>query len=286
MTSPRARRLAPSLLLLALLALAGAAQAQAPAGTVAALQGRAEAQRGGEQTWRALAPGTDVFVGDRLRTAEASRLKVLMRDDSVITLGPKSELVVDRLVVGATSTSRMDQVVGTVRAVVTDRYGSRGSSFEVKTPTAVAGVRGTGFVSLADADGKRTRVVGLYDMTWVRGVADTRGEFEVGVGPGQMTEVLAGQQPSKPRDLSASELDALVGPTEMVPGPPAADRPGEPAAEDTDAADEEGSGDQYDPATPGPPGGGSFNRPDGVIDQPLDRLRERSGLPPPPPPNR
>jgi hypothetical protein len=48
----------------------------------------------------------------------------------------------------------------------------------------------------------------------------------------------------------------------------------------------EGSGDRGDPATPGPPGGGSLNRPDGVIDQPIDRLQHGSGLPTPPPPNR
>jgi hypothetical protein len=95
-----------------------------------------------------------VFIGDRLRTAEASRVKVLMRDQSVITLGPRSELVVDQMVVGDTSTSKMDAVVGSVRAVVTDRYGARGSSFEVKTPTAVAGRARHRVRLLIDSDGK------------------------------------------------------------------------------------------------------------------------------------
>ncbi len=181
-------RLPSTLIILALTATLAAAQAPSPAGTVASLQGRADAQAGGQATWRPLTTGKDVFVGDRLGTADASRLKVLMRDDSVLTLGPKSELVVDQLDVrDGGGTSRLGAVVGAVRAVVTDRYGTPGSSFEMKTPTAVAGVRGTGFVVLVDDDGKRTRVIGLYDVTWVRSITDTSGRREVHVGPGQMT---------------------------------------------------------------------------------------------------
>src|SRR5262245_21544153 len=130
-------RLASSLMLM----LAAGAHAQSPAGTVAALQGRAEAQTGGQTAWRVLALRSDVFVGERLRTADASRLRLLMRDDSVSTLGPRSELVIDEQVVRTEGgTSRLGALVGAVRAVVTDRYGKPGASFEVKTPTAVAGV--------------------------------------------------------------------------------------------------------------------------------------------------
>jgi hypothetical protein len=259
-----------------------AAQAPAPAGTVAALQGRAEAQPGGQATWRALATGKDVFPGERLRTGEASRLKLLMRDDSVVTLGPKSELTIDQLVVrDGGGTSRLGAVVGAVRAVVTDRYGTKGSSFEMKTPTAVAGVRGTGFVALVDEDGKRTRVIGLYDVTWVRSVTDAAGRHEVRVGPGQITEVVIGGLPTKPRDLTSSERDALVASTVVTPSPPEGGAPGEPTP--GEAVPDEGSGDPHDPATPTQPGGPVFQRPDATIDQPIDQLRQRREPPPPPP---
>jgi hypothetical protein len=256
-----------------------------PAGTVAALQGRAEAQRGATAAWAALAVRQDVFVGDRLRTAEASRLKLLMRDDSVITLGAKSELVIDaQLVRTEGSTSTLGVAVGAVRAVVTDRYGTKGSRFEVKTPTAVAGVRGTGFLALVDEDAKRTRIVGLYDVTAVRSVTDPAGRREVRVGPGQITEVLAGALPTKPRDLAPGERAALEALATV--GPPSGEIPGSeaPPAGAGEVPDE-GSGDPGDPATPGPPGGGAIQRPDGAIDQPLDRLRGPR-QPPPPPPSR
>jgi hypothetical protein len=264
------------------LCLGGLAWAQSPAGTVAALQGRADSQAAGQPAWRALALKSDVFVGERVRTADASRLKLLMRDDSVLTLGPRSELTIDQQVVkgdggAATDTSRLGALVGSVRAVVTERYGSRGSSFEVKTPTAVAGVRGTGFVVLVDADGKRTRVIGLYHTTWVRSVADSRGRHEVRIGPGQITEIIAGGEPTKPREVTREEQESLTGDTTMAGGP------GTQPATGTATTPPEGSGDTGDPATPGPPTGLPSQRPDAAIDQPLDRLPGPKEPPPPPP---
>ncbi|HXJ35714.1 MAG TPA: FecR family protein [Candidatus Eisenbacteria bacterium] len=263
---------------------AAVARAADPAGSVASLEGRAEAQHGGEATWAALAAGSDVFVGDHVRTADASRVKLLMRDDSVLTVGAKSEITIDELAArpGGPSTSRLGQLVGTLRAVVTERYGTRGSSFEVKTPTAVAGVRGTGFISLVDPDAKRTRVIGLYDITFVRSVTDTQGRHEVRIGPGQLTEILVGGQPSKPREVTKTELQSFTGLTEIKPGPPSGGEAGGPPS-GPGSVPAEGSGDRGDPATPGPGGGRTIQRPDGVIDQPVDKFRGPQPPPPPPP---
>ena len=205
-----------------------------------------------------------------------------MRDDSVLTLGPRSEMTIDQLEVrDRGGTSRLGVAVGAVRAIVTDRYGTSGSSFEVKTPTAVAGVRGTGFVALVDDDAKRTRVIGLYDVTFVCSIVDKACRHEVRVGPGQITEVIAGGLPTKPRDLTASQRDALVASTVLTPSGPEGLPPGTPP--DDTGVPAEGSGDRGDPATPGQPGGPVFQRPDAQIDQPLDRLRQPQPPPPPPP---
>jgi hypothetical protein len=179
-------------------------------------------------------------------------------------------------------TSQLDALAGSVRAVVTERYGSKGSSFQMKTPTAVAGVRGTGFVALVDSDGKRTRVIGLYDTTFVCGLVDPACKHEVQVHPMQMTEVLAGGLPSKPQTLPRAQFDALVADTES--GGPAAGTPPPPgAAGEGGGPPEEGSGNPGDPATPDQPGGGSIRRPDGKIEQPIDQLRGPKEPPPPPP---
>jgi hypothetical protein len=277
------------LLLLLLLASHAAAQSAAPAGQVASLEGHADVQRGGQAVWTALATGKDVFVGDHVRTGDASRLKLLMRDDSVLTLGAKAELTIDAQVVHGgpegTDTTRLGQLVGSLRAVVTERYGTKGSSFEVRTPTAIAGVRGTGFVTLVDEDGKRTRVIGIYDTTYVRSVIDPSGRHEVHVGPHEMTEILAGELPSKTHAVSGPAFDALVAPTEVQPGPPEGTPPSGPGAQGPGAPPAEGSGDPGDPATPVVPSGRATGGPSGPVDQPIDHFRQPP-QPPPPPPNR
>src|SRR5262245_32384873 len=111
-------------------------------GTVAAVQGTAEIRRGG--TAAAAAVGVGVRVGDELRTAEG-KMRVVFQDDSVIDLSERSTVVVDEQVfnpaTGEASTL-MNLLVGKARALVSHYYGTAGTSYEVRTPTAVAGVRG------------------------------------------------------------------------------------------------------------------------------------------------
>jgi len=86
------------LLVMATLFVARAAAAE-DVGWVATLEGTAEVQRSG--TWSGLAQGAALQLGDHVRTAAASRVKLLFRDDSVLTLAERSELVVDEQVAGA-----------------------------------------------------------------------------------------------------------------------------------------------------------------------------------------
>ena len=75
---------------------------------------------------------------------------------------------------------------------MTERYGASGAHFEVETPTAIAGVRGTGFIANYDASKDETVVVGLFDTTTVRSRADTRALHAVALGPGLATAVKRG----------------------------------------------------------------------------------------------
>src|SRR5581483_4920221 len=79
MTSRPIRRLALLSIACALL-LARAARAADQVGTVAALEGSAEASHPGEAAWTPLAPGAAILLGDELRTAADGKLKVLFRD--------------------------------------------------------------------------------------------------------------------------------------------------------------------------------------------------------------
>src|SRR2546425_11071760 len=211
MTRPAAMGAALALL------LGAAAGAQEPVGSVAALEGSADALHAGQAAAVALKPADAVLLGDRLHTAAASKLRLLFRDDSVLTLAAESELTVTAQLVGpARANSTLSLWVGTLRALVTDRYKTPGSSFEVETPTAVAGVRGTAFVVNYDAARKTTLVVSLVDVVCVR--ARGKGGPEGCLTPRLYTEVRAGKLPSKAATMDERRLGALIEATEILGG--------------------------------------------------------------------
>ena len=249
------------------------ARAAEQVGAVAALEGRADALRQGGD-WTALAAGDPVMLGDRLRTAAAAKLKILFRDESVLTLAASSEMTVDEQVAGAAPKSSFSLLVGTVRAVVTDAYGASGSHFEVETPTAIAGVRGTGFIANYDATKDETVVVGLFDTTTVRARTDARALHAVVLGPGQATAVKRGALPLTPSPMAENLLRNLTEGTNIPAGAPAEKGLGR------------GAGANAEPRVPKRPGAAAQSQEGRVVDQPIGVYEQKGGAgkPPPPPP--
>jgi hypothetical protein len=153
-----------------------------------------------------------------------------------------------------------------MRAIVTDQYSATGAKFEVKSPTAIAGVRGTSFVAGYDRDKDETQVVGLESTTVVRGATDTTGAKQVKLGPGQSTTVGRGRAPSLPVTLPAGAIQSLT--TETTAG------------ESGKAGTAQGAADPRLPRRPGQRDGSQEGR---VIDQPLNVIKKGPVAPPPPP---
>lgn len=185
------------------LCLGPAAHAQEQVGSVSAIEGSAEVRRGDAGAWTAVASGSPVLLGDHLRTLADSKLRVVLREDSVLTLAANSELAVTEQVIAPAPVSRLQVLFGTLKAIVTERYGGPQAQFEVETPTAVAGVHGTGFIASYDATADETVVVGLYDRTWVRSRIDPT---TVELGPGAKTVVRRGQLPARPFPVPQHEM--------------------------------------------------------------------------------
>jgi hypothetical protein len=118
------------------------------AGKVSSVVGSAEVQAGGAGPWEPISVDRQVSIGDHLRTTNGGRLSVVYNDGSVITLEPDSELVIDdqALPPGGPPVSLFSLNRGKLDvAVPKGLYNRQGARFEVKTTTAVAGVRGTHF---------------------------------------------------------------------------------------------------------------------------------------------
>ena len=92
-----------------------------------------------------LSNGSSVFVNQRIRTGEASTAQLQFLDETNLAVGPKSEVVLDRLVYDP-NRRKGSVVVQTGRGVFRFVSGSQDpTSYQIRTPVANIGVRGTVF---------------------------------------------------------------------------------------------------------------------------------------------
>jgi FecR-like protein len=257
------RQLAVLLALWLVVAGAAIAHGQERVGTVTGIEGQAEVLHSGAGTWSLLREGDPVALGDQLRTRQDSKLRVTLREDSVLTLAPASQLTITEQVVAPAAVSRFQLLLGTIKAAVTERYSEPNARFEVATPTAIAGVRGTSFLASYDPSQEETLVVGLLDVTRVRALVDTQGTAVVDLGPGLATRVRRGSRPLTPALLPEDQLRSLESATEL------GGRAGRGA-------------NRLDARRPQRPGERAVSTEEQAVDQPL--LTPGNPKPPPPPP--
>lgn len=90
--------------------------------------------------------GQEVFEADGLKTGADGRIGITLKDDTRVSLGPGSEVRVDRFVF-APADGRMGLVLKVVRGVMAYVSGRIAKlspdSIRLETPAAVVGVRGT-----------------------------------------------------------------------------------------------------------------------------------------------
>ena len=136
-------------------------------GYVTRIQGEATVVTATER--RVLALGHALHLGDRIVTGAAARLEARLQDGTVFTLGEHAEFTVQQ-VRGATPDSdgsTFELLKGVFRAVTTHTDSGQpqpSSPWQVKTPVATIGIRGTelwGGFNLLDAGARTLDVVML-----------------------------------------------------------------------------------------------------------------------------
>ncbi|GAB4214292.1 MAG: hypothetical protein Fur007_10220 [Rhodoferax sp.] len=123
---------------LALLASRGFAATDA-AGYVTRVRGEAMLQLNDQA--RGLALGQALPQGARIRTGTDARLEARMQDGTLLTLGANTEFVVAAVARGGAA--RFELLKGAFRALTGKTAGEAANSWQVRTPVAVIGVRGT-----------------------------------------------------------------------------------------------------------------------------------------------
>jgi hypothetical protein len=135
--------------LVAALSMAAASPALAAEsiGHVKVVTGEVSVERNGAV--EPLAPGKDLFQGDTLRTSEKSTLGVILRDDTTLSLGPTSRMVLDELVfdpAGGALGMGLTFAKGTFSVVSGQIAKLAPERTTISTPAMSIGIRGTSFL--------------------------------------------------------------------------------------------------------------------------------------------
>jgi hypothetical protein len=144
-----------SLLVLCLVSAVGAAEMELPAGRVKRSQGSVTVERAGQT--RAVEVGTPVYVGDRVRTAADGAVGITLSDDTLLTAGPGSTLLINEFRFNTTTNdgNLLATLLKGTLSVVTGLIGKQApQNVSFKTPTVVLGIRGTEFIIEARGDGE------------------------------------------------------------------------------------------------------------------------------------
>ncbi|EXI78661.1 MAG: FecR protein [Candidatus Accumulibacter appositus] len=160
---PAIARRASALLVLAAVLLAAfpadaaeeAAAPPAPAGKVKRSEGSVSVDHAGQT--QPLPVGSPVFVGDRIRTGSDAAVGVTLSDDTLLTAGPNSTLLINEFEFNSTTEegSLLATLVKGTLSVVTGLIAKQApEKVQFKTPNVVLGVRGTEFIIETRGEGQ------------------------------------------------------------------------------------------------------------------------------------
>ena len=108
-----------------------------PIGEVRYLRGKA--LRNGN----VLIEGNKVFEGDTIRTLASSVVKIIFNNESLVTIAPESEMVLEEF--EGADENLIHLLKGVLRAKVKNNPVNKENSLVIKSQTAALGVRGTEF---------------------------------------------------------------------------------------------------------------------------------------------
>lgn len=159
--------------------------------------------------------GAKVQVGDVVITDKDSRAKIVMSDRNIINVSPETKFKIEKY-----SNTKDDKNVkinlieGKIRNNVEQSYDNKNSKFEVKTATAVAGVRGTQFITSYDKKTKATEVITLKGQVYfqkIGGASEGPQSDPVIVNKGEKSEVnetaAAPAPPAKVPEKDMKQID-------------------------------------------------------------------------------
>ena len=172
---------------------------------VSGIMGSVYLQKAGEADFRPITAETRVLAGTLIKTGPDGQVDLNWVDGSRVRLAPDTRLRVRKCSLNTStraSTSLFDLDVGRIWIRVLELLGER-SKFEIRTPTATAGVRGTVFSVEVDQSGRMD--VAVYEGA----VAISGGGEELTASAGESASIGGGAAAA--RSMTPSEREQWQG---------------------------------------------------------------------------
>ena len=133
-----------------------------------------------------------------------------MSDKNVINVSPDTQVVFQKYEFSPKQNKKnvlINVLYGKVRSKVNQKYNGKTSKFQVKTPSAVAGVRGTDFLASYSQSSKTSQIV-TFEGRVSFGLPGVNGSIKnpVSIGAGQVAKNISGNLPSTPRVVPPQQL--------------------------------------------------------------------------------
>jgi len=197
-------------------------------GTIVAIKGKAFIERDSKSFEAEVKD--NLFMNDTVSTKEASRAKMLFIDDSVLTIGENSQVVIKEVIYSRHKMGRsvFNLIEGKMRSIVGK------TQFEVHTPTAVAAARGTVilFETGVTEDGRNFTIMICTEGEVLVSPKDPQMGESVTLTAGMMLMYIEGEpfpptlSPAQMQDieriLNATDSDhevSIPGPAKVTVGP-------------------------------------------------------------------
>jgi|TARA_B110000438_G_scaffold135562_1_gene131054 hypothetical protein len=171
-----------------------------------------------DSEWKRAKPNQKVFQGNTVRTKARSRCEITLTGGGKIRIGEKSELALNEAdVKPMAKTFNADLKKGNVWVSAKAAFGEK-KNINMRTPTAVAAIRGTKYRAQAGEDESSVLVYqGSVDVNQVKNFIEERREKRKGLAPknspfklGPVKEIKAPTQVTGPYEVTLEEWVTLA----------------------------------------------------------------------------
>lgn len=168
-------------------------------------------------------PDSIVNASETVIAEANSNAKIVMKDRNVINILPNTRLKITKY-----SNTIIDKGIslklmeGRLRTSIDkdNKYNESSNKFEVHTTTAIAGVRGTDFITTFDSKTNVTEIITFEgQVNFINNEAESSSEqklISVIVKAGEKSQIKSKQPPSEPIKVPASELAQLNSETAVL----------------------------------------------------------------------